>query len=49
MNPIDYWYQKFLSAEKKYKDALNLARSYYDKNTNQFLDTIFPELNTETI
>ena len=30
--------------EKAYKEALELARSYYDENTNQFLDTIFPEL-----
>ena len=30
--------------EKAYKDALQLARSYYDKGTNEFLDTIFPEL-----
>lgn len=30
--------------EKAYKNALQLARSYYDKGTNEFLDTIFPEL-----
>lgn len=31
--------------EKKYKEALALARSYYDKDSmNAFLDTIFPEL-----
>lgn len=33
--------------EKKYKEALNLAKSYYEKEdggANQFLDTIFPEL-----
>ncbi len=30
--------------EKKYKEALNLAKSYYGKGTNEFLDTIFPEL-----
>jgi hypothetical protein len=30
--------------EKAYKNALQLAKSYYDKGTNEFLDTIFPEL-----
>ena len=30
--------------EKKYKDALHLAKSYYGKDSNEFLDTIFPEL-----
>lgn len=30
--------------EKKYNDALNLAKSYYGKGCNDFLDTIFPEL-----
>lgn len=30
--------------EKKYNEALNLAKSYYGKGTNEFLDTIFPEL-----
>lgn len=31
--------------EKKYKEALALAHSYYDKDSmNAFLDTIFPEL-----
>ena len=30
--------------EKKYKDALELAKSYYGEKTNEFLDTIFPEL-----
>lgn len=30
--------------EKKYKDALNLAKSYYGNGCNEFLDTIFPEL-----
>lgn len=31
--------------EKKYKEALTLARSYYDKDSmNAFLDTIFSEL-----
>ena len=33
-----------MNYEKKYKDALNLAKSYYGKGTNEFLDTIFPEL-----
>lgn len=28
----------------RYEKALELARAYYDKNTNAFLDTIFPEL-----
>ena len=30
--------------KKKYERALALAKSYYDKDTNEFLDTIFPEL-----
>ena len=30
--------------EKKYNDALNLAKSYYGKDNNEFLDTMFPEL-----
>jgi len=30
--------------KKAYNEALQLARSYYDKGTNEFLDTIFPEL-----
>ena len=30
--------------EKKYNDAMNLAKSYYGKGSNEFLDTIFPEL-----
>lgn len=30
--------------EKAYNEALQLARTYYDKGTNEFLDTIFPEL-----
>ena len=30
--------------EKKYNDALNLAKSYYGEGCNEFLDTIFPEL-----
>ena len=30
--------------EKKYKEALKLAVSYYGNGTNEFLDTIFPEL-----
>jgi len=31
--------------EKKYNDALNLAKSYYGNGCNEFLDTIFPELS----
>lgn len=30
--------------EKKYNEALNLAKSYYGKGCNEFLDSIFPEL-----
>ena len=30
--------------EKKYKEAIQLAKAYYGKDTNTFLDTIFPEL-----
>ena len=33
-----------MNYEQKYKDALNLARSYYSEDTNTFLDTLFPEL-----
>ena len=31
--------------EKKYNDALHLAKSYYGKGCNEFLDTIFTELS----
>ena len=30
--------------KEKYKRGLQLAKSYYGKGTNEFLDTIFPEL-----
>lgn len=30
--------------KKKYEEALNLAKSYYGKGQNEFLDTLFPEL-----
>lgn len=30
--------------KEKYEKGLELAKSYYDKGTNEFLDTIFPEL-----
>ena len=30
--------------EKKYNEALDIAKSYYEEGTNEFLDTIFPEL-----
>ncbi len=30
--------------EEKYNRALELAASYYDEGTNEFLDTLFPEL-----
>lgn len=38
--------ESVMDYEKKYKEALALARSYYDKDSmNAFLDTIFPELH----
>lgn len=30
--------------KKKYEEALGLAKSYYGKGQNEFLDTLFPEL-----
>lgn len=31
--------------KQKYNRGLNLAKSYYGKDCNEFLDTIFPELD----
>ena len=33
-----------MNYEKKYNEALELAKSYYGQGCNEFLDTIFPEL-----
>lgn len=33
--------------KEKYNEGLELAKSYYGKGTNEFLDTIFPELKAK--